>query len=311
MTRVAHATRTAAGAQSNADEWVSVHIPVACAVYTAAYDERLRALAVPVINRCVGAGIASKAFFVRYSDGGPHIRLRVLPTAGRATAVRSVIESVCERGTPSGGLPIQWSVYVPETARYGGSCALAASETLFHASSQVSLAMLDGVIAADRSARTGRALGLSLAMCQAWFGDVAAIARFARRYSQSVLSGQLGYLPGDRQLLARGKIERAADVAAGASATLVRALWDELAAGRAMSGPVERFRVALRQFRSAIEGLAEGGSIPPSVHPMPRSTAATLGDLVGSHIHMTNNRIGISPIEECYIMATLHRALRA
>ncbi|MCC5579622.1 thiopeptide-type bacteriocin biosynthesis protein [Microtetraspora sp. AC03309] len=67
-------------------DWISAH-----AFYQGDLDRLLVDLIDPLITELVADGLVEQWFFLRYWDGGPHVRVRVLPTPGRA---RSDIEGL-------------------------------------------------------------------------------------------------------------------------------------------------------------------------------------------------------------------------
>jgi len=57
--------------------WISVH-----AFYQDDLDLLLTAVVAPLVDELAADGMAQNAFFLRYWDGGPHLRLRVRPADG-------------------------------------------------------------------------------------------------------------------------------------------------------------------------------------------------------------------------------------
>src|SRR4051812_9895077 len=79
-------TRTAGMHES---DWVSAHV-----FYHENLDALLTDAAGPLVAELAGRGLAGAAFFLRYWDGGPHLRFRALPTdpAHRAEVERVIAE---------------------------------------------------------------------------------------------------------------------------------------------------------------------------------------------------------------------------
>jgi hypothetical protein len=75
---------------ADADAWVSVHT-----FYHGDLDRLLVDAVAPLLDELAEDGLAEDGFFVRYWDGGPHLRLRVLPAPGVPRA--SVAEFVRAR----------------------------------------------------------------------------------------------------------------------------------------------------------------------------------------------------------------------
>ncbi len=88
-------------------------------------------------------GDKAQWWFLRYHDPDEHLRLRLTVPAGSfaPTAVR--IGTWSQRLRLAGLIArVQWDTYFPETARFGGSAAMAAAESYFAADSAAALAQL-------------------------------------------------------------------------------------------------------------------------------------------------------------------------
>ncbi|MEV0967813.1 thiopeptide-type bacteriocin biosynthesis protein [Microtetraspora glauca] len=190
-------------------DWISAH-----AFYQGDLDRLLVDLIDPLITELVAAGLVEQWFFLRYWDGGPHVRVRVLPAPGRA---RSDIEGLLTarfdtyvRVHPSServgqadygrlaralaeweGLssysprlwPTDTLAFVPyrrEHRRYGDGASMEAVERHFTESSAIAMSVL------RREASPARRATAAFAMILlAWFAcrpdpaDVADVAEFA------------------------------------------------------------------------------------------------------------------------------------
>ncbi|WP_017601287.1 thiopeptide-type bacteriocin biosynthesis protein [Nocardiopsis lucentensis] len=170
----------------------------------------------PRAEELVSAGLARAWFFLRYWDGGPHLRVRFLDAD--ADAVRAFAEHMRTAAKETAGDAIELSsadyyarlpqadpdrwhddgdvvdaVYAPETERYGGPEALEVCEDFFCVSTRISLAVLRAaprpdqrlVVAADLTALAFGVLG---------FSDVEAVGQargyyFGWDYSAEVARG--------------------------------------------------------------------------------------------------------------------------
>jgi hypothetical protein len=72
-----------------ASTWVSAHI-----FYQDDLDPLLTHVVAPLIDELRAGRLAQESFYLRYWDGGPHLRLRVLPTAdaGRSAVERRIAD---------------------------------------------------------------------------------------------------------------------------------------------------------------------------------------------------------------------------
>ena len=223
----------------------------------------------PLVDQCLADGSAGSWFFVRYGDGGWHLRLRLHGDAG---AMLPRLAEATEPLLADGRLwSVQLDTYEREVERYGGDAGMVLSEAVFRHDSDAVADLLElvrgdeGLDARWRLALLGtdRLLddfGFSLAEKAAWAG--ARRAAFAREFQvDAKLAGQMGR---------RYRAER-------------DALADLLVAGGRRGGAPARSR--------------PGRACPP----VPRQCAAPASDLrrlgvpldslVASYAHMYANRL--------------------
>ena len=155
-------------------------------------DAFLLAHLAPRAEEMVAEGHAKAWFFLRYWDGGPHLRVRFLDADPDAVAEFSLRMRESAAATASDAValdsasyyadlpradPRRWhgdgdvvgAVYAPETARYGGPGALEVCEDFFCVSSAIAVAVLRSVprpdqrqvVAADLTSLAFGVLGLS------------------------------------------------------------------------------------------------------------------------------------------------------
>jgi hypothetical protein len=67
-------------------DWLSAHV-----FYHDDLDRLLIEAVGPLTEELAGAGLADGCFFLRYWDGGPHVRVRVRPAAGRRAEVGELV----------------------------------------------------------------------------------------------------------------------------------------------------------------------------------------------------------------------------
>ncbi|MFE9243080.1 thiopeptide-type bacteriocin biosynthesis protein [Nocardiopsis sp. NPDC006938] len=257
----------------------------------------------PEAERLVSSGRAASWFFLRYWDGGPHLRARFLDAdpdavtefaglmrerAKETSAAALDLDSAAYYADLPQADPSRWhadgdvvdAVYEPETERYGGPSALEACEDFFATSTRIALAVLRS--APQRHQRRVVAVDLtSLAFGALGFDDVTAV-RQARGYyatwdySAEVARGgtqaraeaeRLFHAAPSRWLQRRPQVER---LVSGEGAS-THHLWD-----RALRETIARLRRIGVQ-----EGLANG-----------------LDRIVWSLLHMTHNRLGLDIDDE-------------
>ncbi|MFJ3925359.1 thiopeptide-type bacteriocin biosynthesis protein [Streptomyces sp. NPDC090022] len=138
--------------------WASLYVHLHCD--TATTDAFLTEDLAPLLDGLVARGEAAAWFFIRYGEGGPHLRVRVrdphpralreLPDAlSRAAAARPATSGPW----PSAHAEVREVPYVPETERYGGPPALPVAEDVFVASTRAAVAALRALAAGPRADR--------------------------------------------------------------------------------------------------------------------------------------------------------------
>jgi thiopeptide-type bacteriocin biosynthesis protein len=190
-------------------EWLMVKL------YTGAagVDTVLRSIVRPVVADALAAGIADEWFFVRYSDPGWHLRLRVHGDGDRLLGeVLRALTANCETSLDDGLMwRVQVDTYEREVERYGGERGVLLAERVFFADSEAALGVVEqlhrdemgdrrwlfALVGADRLMAD---LGLGLRQRHAVVA--AARARFARRFKAEASLC--------RQMSSRYRVERAA-----------------------------------------------------------------------------------------------------
>ncbi len=205
--------------QDTAADWISAHL-----FHRGSLDDLITGAVAGLVEELTCSGALAGLFFLRYWEGGPHLRLRLLPTrAEHADQMRSVLIA---RGTqylhdhPSPPLPatytaetyrasaqrlalaerltdhdtrlhpddtVEFIAYRPEYAAYGRRPALTAVETHFSESSAIALRLLTAGTPPDqRHALALAMLMLTLAVCEPDLAHAARRLRSApaRRISQ-------------------------------------------------------------------------------------------------------------------------------
>lgn len=252
-------------------------------------------------------------FFVRFWQGGPHLRLRIagpdaveqrlvtedlmvrLPAAARLRPDEPPLDEAEYRASAHqhaagerGGdrvvadlqsVGVRRQAYEPETERYGGASVLAESEELFCASSELALAM---VASTD---------GTPMRMRMALAGTMSAVAALPDDRSQADYyarglqawrswAGSYG--------LAEDQVNRICATPGGAAEPeVVRSRRDRAA----YEGTLSSWNRAVTRLLSAV---AQRSTMPGPL-------------ILSSHVHMLHNRLGLGVVEELRTYAQLHR----
>ncbi|MFG2873482.1 thiopeptide-type bacteriocin biosynthesis protein [Streptomyces sp. NPDC048337] len=242
----------------------------------------------PLLDGLVAGRPGAAWFFIRYSEGGPHLRIRVRGLdEGSALELRAELGVLVKKRDGR----VEEVEYVPETERYGGPTALPLAEEVFVRSTRVAVE----AVARTRRGSERLALGVDLAHATAfalgldrhaaaqwlraqaagwrWATDVPLLpTRFLHAHVNVVYTAQ------------REALLRRAD-----------ALRQELAEGAADAGGP-----AAQWSREVAAADGEPGAV---------DGAAGRLRVWGSQLHMLFNRIGIVPDEERAVCRLAARAL--
>jgi hypothetical protein len=270
-------------------EWVSAHV-----FCSDGLDPLLTDAVRPLVGELVAANLVRGCFFLRYWEGGPHLRLRLLPAADNHARVRELVAERCAehlRRRPSTtpvdarryaesaarlaryeGLgaytqtlypndSVQFIAYRPEHHRYGHGADLRAVESHFTDSSQIALAVV--------SAGAAPAARETVAFCAALLARLRFPAAPTDAFSGS-FHGPDGLTPAemdDRYARQRDRL---------------RTLGTRLRAPQESSG-------AIGAWQASIARLAE------------TLTGRPVESIVDTCVHLFCNRLGVSLAEESYI----------
>ncbi|MFE2043114.1 thiopeptide-type bacteriocin biosynthesis protein [Streptomyces sp. NPDC059477] len=137
----------------------------------------------PLLDRLVAEQEAAGWFFIRYGEGGPHLRIRVRAPAAAAVAELPGALARLAKARPAVDGPwpshhgeVRAVPYTPETGRYGGPLALPVAEDIFTVSSRVAVEALRRtphgaerlILAADLAHTTASALGMDRLTAARW-----------------------------------------------------------------------------------------------------------------------------------------------
>jgi thiopeptide-type bacteriocin biosynthesis protein len=326
------------------NEWISLHVFYA-------------ANANPVLVHCVGPltaelrerGLLAKWFFIRYWLEGPHVRIRLLPSAPEhaETVLRTAEERLAaylrrrpalyeeDRDAsadlyknmylaeytqemwdadygPEGTMPfrdnnsVHLMSYDREYARYGGPQAMELAESHFQTSSEYVLTLLRTTNVHVRTALLGQSAQLMLALCLTFLPDEEAVATFLTRYRtmwetsyQESSEGQHEKFDASYARMRERLVQRVRQVRAG-----VRDLPG--------AAPTARERAWIQhaaELRDDILELAHDGKLAFREGRTPDDPQDALAVVLSSYVHMTNNRLGVSILDEIYLSYVLRNAL--
>ncbi|MGQ0813202.1 MAG: thiopeptide-type bacteriocin biosynthesis protein [Gemmatimonadota bacterium] len=295
-------------------QWLSAHIFHGGGLKQS--DSLLLEVIKPFVVDCLARQWADQYFFIRYGELGPHVRLRIYGDATRLVQlVRPALEQrIADReGHQPGAVAlegasttIRWMPYEPEVQRYGGPDGIAVGERLFYYSSESALALLPDC-AADEQARLGIALSAMLVLLAAFTDDRERAGALADRYVEfwqhipapdvnwhALLNGfEAGYDRNSEWLRVNGSV-----------------IWrDACSASSQLPTPLATYASRLRGIVQDLERLLGAEALVWGSGPL-RDWPAVTRKLVGSYLHMMNNRLGVNRLEEIYLAYLIGRFLR-
>ncbi|HYH82299.1 MAG TPA: thiopeptide-type bacteriocin biosynthesis protein [Longimicrobium sp.] len=313
--------------------WLAVHLffnhP---GIYTGECDAVVMDITEPFVRRCQREGWIDGYFFIRYSEHGPHVRLRL---HGKTEVLEGTVWPALQEHvrasypdvsfeTPDVPAYAPWPEvppetplllthaarieYEPETERYGGPEAIRVAERYFEISSDAAFALLRRTSRTERSSRLGKGLLTMVQLVHVFTGDRAAAVRWATQYN-------LGYLRG----VAREEEQREAWLGAfdsgysSQSETLgayVEEVWSRMEEGEELSEALDLYRDGLLEVRGHFRELFEAGRLGRADGTFAEWEAAVMG-ICSSYLHMMNNRLGITIQEESYLAYLVTRTLQA
>jgi thiopeptide-type bacteriocin biosynthesis protein len=298
----------------NDDAWLSLHLHFDGRMYQEPADTIICDLLAPLVSKWRTSGRIQRAFFVRYSDGGPHLRFRVLPCdRGGAPALQAEMSAwlrgdcaTMPRSDAATSMPLAAHLvtdvrevpYEPEQERYGGPSLLPVAEAFFSASTDTAFSLLNETRGAGEGARLGKALLAMVVLIHTFAPDRSAAATLSRSYCD-------GYLTA----LSRKEPKPGAFRAAFASgfdrqqrrvSDAVEFCWASLTDDDPLSEPLDDYRHRLAVLREEFLAVVDAGLAR-------RSGSGALGRrdaieaVVPSLLHMMNNRMGVPIPEEIYL----------
>lgn len=247
--------------------------------------------AAPLIAEIMDGRLAERFFFIRYWEGGPHLRLRFqgelpLLMGGALPELEARFASWRESGVAE---RVEYVPYEPEVDRYGGPEAIGIAEECFELSSRVAIEILEEMD--DDSAR-GAAMLLHAALAHVFGMTRAEAAEFFEGVARS-------RIPHEAALhdLVRHSFAPEAP----------RVVWDALEDGDEIEVPwLRRWIDGLR----VIAARLDAARLTPSEISFGPPRFARRWMVLSSYIHMMNNRLGVISLDEPYLAFALSRVLR-
>jgi thiopeptide-type bacteriocin biosynthesis protein len=314
-------------ADTSAREWLSVYLFFDGWIYTPDCDRIVLDVAEPFVRRCQREGWIQQHFFIRYSEFGPHVRLRLYGDAGvlEQTVWPALVEHVRahspgvqvearpsdpgiprrEEGTPVQVTHLQRVEYEPETERYGGPDALLVSERAFEVSSDAACALISKM-GTERSSRLGKGLLGMVILVHLFAKDRDQGAQFVQMYSTNYLRA-VARAEGGREALLDA-FDQGFSQQSETLMEYVDAIWEAMDDGDSLSDTLDAYVAGMRTILQELRALFDQGRVQVGGQ-VPTEWVRAWQPLVPSYLHMMNNRLGITIQEESYLGYLVTRAL--
>lgn len=273
--------------------WLSAHI-----FYTGSAEEWLCGFIKPFIEKLEPQlHPLVPYFFIRYGEGGAHIRFRLQTPATHFPAVKMMLEQdwYQQNVLMQNSYKLEFIPYLPEISRYGNEATIMLAERQFFLSSGY---CLDSMLSQSRW-HTSAALAVAFQMHVAFFYALDADIFTVQKICEQFIEAWLGVLTLNMKNASLASLlEHMNELYGKQSASLNRnaqALWQSLEAG---SAPVNLQKFALEN-RSVLNKYTKAGITDPQFYFAIRSL-----------LHMTHNRLGISNKEEPWCIYIIYRCLQ-
>lgn len=303
--------------------WLSAHVYYRGTTYGDSCDRVILEVIEPLLRLCFARRLISRAFYIRYADYGPHVRLRMWAEIERSEPdLKALVEQEVEtslgselRARPN--VPrdatgyersrceyLLWIPYEPEMDRYGGPAGVRVAEDFFCRSSEVAIAALRRLSPGDRPARLGIALVANVVLAGVFAETPAAAAKLMRTHRDYWM-----------RALMVNNVEHWAELEdrysrqASMLEHQVYAVWELVQRGYGLPDPLDRYLDAALKLREDLRRVASEGRVVAGGVPIPWVDIPVR--LVPSYAHMMSNRLGVSPAEEIYIAHLISRTLAA
>ncbi|WP_437755140.1 thiopeptide-type bacteriocin biosynthesis protein [Sorangium sp. So ce1389] len=250
-------------------------------------DALLLGLVDPLVSGLEGSGAIDRFFFLRYAEGGDHLRLRVRVAPGRdPEGVAARVDAAAARCAAVSRA--EAAAYEPELEKHGGPVGMEIAERQFFASSRFALGCIRKTAGRPRARALVAACALDALLARAGVaGDarrsfLAAYARHWRTFARAISGVELACAAPDAE-----------------SVALVRALvrGEGLAA---LGELVDGERALLAAFDADLPELAEASRRG--------ALGAPLATVVTNLAHTFHNRLGLTLAFEVWVADALAEA---
>lgn len=306
----------------NQHNWLSAHIYFEGNIYSDQCDEIVRQVLIPFVESEVNKKLLKKYFFIRYSDSGPHLRVRFY---GEEDKLESRLKPLFESSIDASlktflsinkdenqkhfdreKFFVKWIPYEPEIERYGGERAIEIAEEFFYYSSITAIEIIKLMSTNDKSSRLGKALASMVILLQRFCKGKEEAARLVSNYSS-------GYL---RAIAKEEKYHEAwiESFDAGFNSQseklveLVNLLW-AIPVGNELPDPLHDYSENLQVVSQKLKQLCANKEVLFKQNYVD-DWETCVQFIIPSYIHMMNNRLGVTIQEEAYLAYLISKGFK-
>lgn len=270
------------------NHWLSVHL-----YSTVDLDLILLHIVRPFLARYFAPAPAYSFFFIRYWDEGSHIRLRMqVPPAMEPDLLAALDQQI--RSVPSLGCRLQAVAYEPEIDRYGDAQTIHFAEHYFFLSSRYVLAHV--VPKPQPSTPLTEAIHLQLILLKALGWEIPQLCQLLDHFIAGWIRRLFDPLqdPAAERRFWSAQFEKNFNRKAAAFRSTIAQLWGDLDRKDKSDDRMVFLTTSAQLLRSYMTAVD---------HPQKRIA------ICASLIHMNNNRVGLSNLDEAYASYCLRHSL--
>lgn len=284
-------------------EWLSAYLFFHGDIYSPVADQLVAQLVTPFVAHCQENNLIDQYFFIRYSENGPHIRLRLF---GTPTVLENTVKpALQEQLLPD--MDLRWIPYEPEIARYGGPAGIAIAEDFFHQSSQTSLQLISQFLGKGQGARLGKGLLAMVVLIHAFYNERAEAAHFFHNYSTGYLKSRVRNP--ELQTHWRNKFQQGFDKQSAMLAAYVNETWKRLDANAPVTPVLDAYYRQMETSKTRFASAFEAGDLRQQDDTPFTDWHNATRAIISSYVHMMNNRLGINIEDETYLAYLITQAL--
>jgi thiopeptide-type bacteriocin biosynthesis protein len=257
-------------------KWLSAHI-----FYSAGLNRILRNAVIPFLHTAEEyLQLPAPYFFIRYGEGGPHVRLRLCIQQQHETSVKRLLADAA---------PVQYIPYEQEIKRYGNERSILLAEQHFYLSSAYILRLIGSQPEWNTQMALAHALQMNMTLLYAMQLPAEQImsicSKFIRSWLPRLYDKERSSIQQEKHFLSL--LEKRFAAYAPVLLPPAAALWSSLQSGQtptALQQYAPQQLALMRQYQATV----------PDTEKM--------SQIVCSLLHMQHNRLGIANQDEAYIV---------